>query len=111
MYKDVQKKVKNSDISFINQETILGGEELGLSGYPTFNSPTEIAKDLEDVGFNLVNLATNHCLDKFETGIKNAKEAFSKTDIVSDGIYTSQEEYDQIVTFKKKDITFWQCLF
>lgn len=106
MYADFKKEIKDSDIAFINQETVLGGTELGLSGYPTFNSPTEIAKNLEATGFNLVNLATNHCLDKYESGISNELAAFSETDMIVNGVYTSQEAYEQIPTFKKKGITF-----
>ncbi len=106
MYANVKDVVQAADIAFINQETVLGGEELGLSGYPTFNSPTEIAKNLEDTGFDVANLATNHCLDKFDTGIANELEAFSHTNIVVDGVYTSQEGYDEIKTFTVKDVTF-----
>lgn len=106
MYTNLKKDAKESDIAFINQETVLGGESLGLSGYPTFNSPTEIAKNLEKAGFNLANLATNHCLDRGEQGIANELEAFSNTNIVTDGVYTSQEAFNAIPTFKKKGITF-----
>lgn len=106
MYADIKDEVKDSDIAFINQETVLGGTQLGLSGYPTFNSPTEIAKNLETIGFNLVNLATNHCLDKYESGISNELAAFSETEMIVNGVYTSQEAYEQIPMFKKKGITF-----
>lgn len=106
MYTNFKKDAKESDIAFINQETVLGGESLGLSGYPTFNSPTEIAKNLEKAGFNLANLATNHCLDRGEQGIANELEAFSNTNIVTDGVYTSQEAFNTIPTFEKKGITF-----
>lgn len=106
MYDNFKDDLKNTDICFINQETVLGGTELGLSGYPTFNSPTEIAQNLQTVGFNLANLATNHCLDKAEQGIINELEAFSKTEIVTDGVYTSQEAFDTIPTFTKKGIIF-----
>lgn len=106
MYTNFKKDAKESDIAFINQETVLGGESLGLSGYPTFNSPTEIAKNLEKAGFNLANLATNHCLDRGEQGIANELEAFSNTNIVTDGVYTSQEAFNTIPTFKKKGIAF-----
>lgn len=106
MYADIKDEVKDSDIAFINQETVLGGTELGLSGYPNFNSPTEIAKNLEATGFNLVNLATNHCLDKYESGISNELAAFSETEMIVNGVYTSAEAYEQIPTFKKKGITF-----
>ena len=106
MYENFKDDASNTDIAFINQETILGGKELGLSGYPTFNSPTEIAKNLEDTGFNLANLATNHCLDKSDLGIENELAAFAKTNIVTDGIYTSQDRFNTIPTFTKKGITF-----
>lgn len=106
MYANFSEDLKNTDIKFINQETVLGGVDLGLSGYPTFNSPTEIAKNLESVGFNLVNLASNHCLDRMEQGIANELAAFGKTNIIHDGVYNSQEEFDTIPTFTKNGITF-----
>lgn len=106
MYANFSEDLKNTDIKFINQETVLGGVDLGLSGYPTFNSPTEIAKNLESVGFNLVNLATNHCLDRMEQGIANELAAFDETNIIHDGVYNTQEEFDAIPTFTKNGITF-----
>jgi len=107
MYKSVKKDMKDADIAFINQETMLGGVELGLSGYPTFNSPTEIAKNLKSTGFNLVNLATNHSMDKYQRGINNTLDAFRNAKgMVFDGIYDSQEAFDTIPTFEIKGITF-----
>ena len=72
MYEDVKDEIEKSDLAFINQETILGGDELGLSGYPTFNSPQCLAEQLPAFGFNMINHATNHALDKWETGVNNA---------------------------------------
>ena len=40
----IKKIVSNYDIGYYNQETILGGTELGLADYPTFNSPYFAAK-------------------------------------------------------------------
>lgn len=106
MSANVKDVVQAADIAFINQETVLGGEALGLSGYPTFNSPTEIAKNLEDTGFDVANLATNHCLDKFDAGIANELDAFAQTHITVDGVYTSEDGYNEIKTFTVKDVTF-----
>ena len=106
MYENVVEDIQKSDIAFINQETVLGGNELGLSGYPMFNSPSEIAQDLYEAGFNLVNLATNHSLDRYEKGIENELNELEKYDFIYDGVYTSQEEYDQIKTFEIDGITF-----
>ena len=47
----------------MNQETILGGEELGIFGYPQFNSPHQEADALAGAGFNVILQATNHALD------------------------------------------------
>lgn len=56
--------ISTYDIAYYNQETILGGSEIGLSSYPSFNSPYEVGDAMVDAGFNLVSLATNHTLDR-----------------------------------------------
>lgn len=60
------------DIRFCNQATLGGGIGLGISGYPTFNAPTEWSKGLEDLGCNLLNLGTNHTNDKGQDAINAA---------------------------------------
>lgn len=63
MITNIKEIVSNYDIGYYNQETILGGTELGLKDYPTFNSPYEAGDAMIDAGFNLVSLATNHTMD------------------------------------------------
>lgn len=107
MYSEVKNLIEGNDIAFINQETILGGYDLGLSGYPTFNSPSEIAQNLKDTGFNLVNMATNHALDKGQEGIDNELNAFRNAeDMAFAGIADSQDTYDNITVFEKKGVKF-----
>lgn len=64
-------EIQAADIAIVNQEVMLGGIELGLSGYPCFNSPTELGDALVTAGFNVVLHATNHALDKGAIGIDN----------------------------------------
>lgn len=107
IYENIVSDVHSKDIAFINQETPIGGQLLGITGYPMFNSPTEIIQNIYDAGFNLVNLATNHSLDRYEKGIINELNEFDKyDDITVDGVYRSQEEFDTIPTFEMKGITF-----
>ena len=47
-----------------------GGSQLGLSSYPLFNPPQELGDDLIKLGFNVVNHATNHILDKVKKAYK-----------------------------------------
>lgn len=60
------------DIAYYNQETILGGAELGYSNYPRFNTPNACGDAFLDAGFNAVSLATNHTMDKGEAGVLNS---------------------------------------
>ena len=82
------------DLVYYNQETVLGGTELGLSNYPRFNSPYEVGDAFIDAGFNLVSLATNHTMDKGEVGVTNSVNYWkSKKDkVVYSGQWISQEE-------------------
>lgn len=61
---------KDADVVFCNPETPSAGAAFGISGYPTFNAPTEFARDIvSGAGCNLINLATNHMNDKHQPGI------------------------------------------
>lgn len=102
--KDIAKEY---DLAYYNQETILGGSGLGLSGYPVFNSPYEFGDYMVDAGFNMVSTANNHCLDKGTVGIENSHKYWkSKSGILMQGTNTSEEEYDEIKSVEVKGIKF-----
>ena len=63
--------IQAADVALVNQEVIIGGEALGVSGYPAFNAPYAIGDALADAGFDIVCHATNHALDKGAKGIVN----------------------------------------
>lgn len=72
MFTEVEDLIKDKDLAYYNQESIIGGKALGLSAYPRFNSPEEIGDDMVNLGFNLVSLANNHTMDKGEVGVINS---------------------------------------
>ena len=82
------------DLVYYNQETVLGGTELGLSNYPRFNSPYEVGDAFIDAGFNMVSLATNHTMDKGEVGVTNSVNYWKskKDSVVYSGQWISAEE-------------------
>ena len=95
------------DLVYYNQETVLGGTELGLSNYPRFNSPYEVGDAFIDAGFNLVSLATNHTMDKNEEGVLNSVNYWkSKENVVTSGQWNSQEERDQPRIYEKNGIKY-----
>ena len=107
MYSLVKEEVKNYDLAYYNQETILGGSEIGVSSYPAFNSPYEVGDAMIDAGFNLVSLATNHTLDRGEKAIINSRNYWNtKKDVLAVGSYSSEEERNELRILTKNNITY-----
>ena len=81
------------DIAYYNQETILGGADLGYSNYPRFNTPDACGDAFIDAGFNMVSLATNHTMDKGETGVLHSVEYWrNHPNVAASGQWSSYEE-------------------
>lgn len=106
MFSYISEIIKNYDLRYYNQETIIGGKNLGLSNYPRFNSPDEIGSDLVYTGFNMVSLATNHSLDKGETGILYSNKFWKNQNVITAGTYSSNEERENIPVHEKNGIKF-----
>lgn len=107
MITNIKEIVSNYDIAYYNQETILGGTELGLSDYPTFNSPYEAGDAMIDAGFNLVSLATNHTMDSGKKAVENSCNYWNeKKEVLTSGSYCSEEEKNEIRIKEKNNITY-----
>ena len=107
MYSIVKPLIKNYDIAYYNQETVLGGKELGVSDYPTFNSPQEVGDAMIDAGFNLVSLASNHTMDSGEKAILASRNYWdTKSDVLAVGSYASLEDRDKVRIVEKNHITY-----
>lgn len=106
MFTNVKDFIKSHDLAFYNQETPFGGKELGYSGYPTFNTPSEIGDEMISLGFNLVSLANNHTMDKGETGAVNSLKYWNSKDIMTAGSYLSEEDRQKVDIREKNGITY-----
>lgn len=71
LFANVKSEIENADIALVNQEVILGGSEMGLSGYPAFNGPFEVGDAIAGAGFDIVLHATNHALDRGSRAVVN----------------------------------------
>ncbi|WP_242694812.1 CapA family protein [Pseudogracilibacillus auburnensis] len=96
MLKQVKDFLSDATITFANQETMIGGTSLGLSGYPTFNSPHEIGDALKEVGVNVVSLSNNHTLDRGEKAVQSAIAYWEEIDMMYVGAYKDQLDRDDI---------------
>lgn len=96
----------SADIAIVNQEVILGGKELGVSGYPSFNAPYEVGDALAAAGYDVVLHATNHALDKGKKGVLNCvsfwENNYPEMEVL--GIYDSAEDQEEICIIEKEGI-------
>lgn len=107
MLQYIKPIVPKYDLKYYNQETILGGKELGYSTYPQFNSPNEVGDAFLDAGFNLVSLANNHTMDKGEAGVLNSVNYWkSKKNVVYSGQWSSWEDRDQVHVYDINGISY-----
>lgn len=107
MYSYIKDIVKNYDLAYYNQETILGGSEICVSSYPAFNSPYEVGDATIDTGFNLVSLATNHTLDRGEKAIINSLNYWNnKSNVLTSGSYLSNNDRNKVNIKEVNNITY-----
>ncbi len=98
IFANLQEKIAAADIALVNQEVVLGGVELGVSGYPSFNAPYEVGDAIVKAGFDVSLHATNHALDKGKKGLLNTiaywKENYPEIGVL--GIHDSAEDQEEL---------------
>lgn len=105
VYVRVAGDIKKADVAVINQETPLAGRVLPLSGYPLFNSPTEAGDELVKIGFDVINQANNHILDKGEKGFAATVDYWkTKPEVKMVGAYSSDADRETIRIVEAKGI-------
>lgn len=106
LFENVAPVVKEADLALVNQEVILGGKELGVTGYPSFNAPFELGDALVNAGFDVVLHATNHALDKGKKGLVNCQDFWKNNypEIAVLGIHDSQEDQEEIYVYEHDGI-------
>lgn len=100
MLKHVKPYLEKADITIANQETMIGGTEIGLSTYPSFNSPHEVGDALKDAGVDVVSIANNHTLDRGEEAIQRAIEHWEKIEMMYTGAYKDREDQENVRVYE-----------
>lgn len=105
MLEEVVPYLSKPTITMANQETMIGGEGIGLSTYPQFNSPFQVGDALKEVGVDVVSLANNHTLDRGEEAIQRALEHWNEINIDYTGAYRNEADSQEIRIIEEEDIT------
>jgi poly-gamma-glutamate capsule biosynthesis protein CapA/YwtB (metallophosphatase superfamily) len=104
MFKPVKDILQGPDVLLANQETVLGGVEIGVSSYPMFNSPQEVGDALIDAGVDIVSTANNHSLDKGERGILNSIAYYEKVGLPYVGFFKDNQDQEKLRILRKNGV-------
>src|SRR5699024_579946 len=100
MLERVKPYLNDSTITFANQETMIGGETLGLSTYPSFTCPFSVSNALKKAEVDVVSHANNHTLDRGEKAIMNATEHWEKIDMMYTGAYRNEADSNKLRVYE-----------
>ena len=102
LYKNVLNMISSADIAFLTQETLMTGG--GNSAYPYFNSPRQLGYDLCDIGFDVVNIANNHMLDKKAEGLSATIDFWDTLPATMIGGYKNEADFNKVRIIEKNGI-------
>ncbi|CAN5368591.1 hypothetical protein BH09PAT4_BH09PAT4_05530 [soil metagenome] len=106
LFSKVAPYLKDSDLSYCNQESPSDGQ-LEVSGYPTFNAPPAFANNLSQLGCNIINLANNHANDRGQAGINATLDVWNKLPTLAvAGVAKNQTNHDSVAYFTAEGVRF-----
>lgn len=106
VFSNMKDVIGAADLALVNQEVIIGGKEIGISGYPCFNADYTLADELVETGFDVILHATNHALDKQGRGITNCLSYWDTNypQMHVLGIHDSAEDQEEICVIEQNGI-------
>ena len=97
VFENIKEYTLNADITVGNLETTFAGSSRGYTGYPTFNTPEVLGKNLKNIGFDVICTANNHSMDKGYSGIESTLNFLDEYGLDHYGTARSTEEQNTIL--------------
>lgn len=97
LFEPVRPWIEAADLAIANLETTLTGSRFPWAGYPSFNTPPELARDVSAVGFDALTRANNHALDYGEYGLQQTSAALDRYGVPHTGANRTAEEREKIL--------------
>ena len=106
-YEHLGTLISDADLAILNQETIIS-DDFEPSSWPFFCTPSAMARDMSELGFDAFSIANNHVLDKGEDGLKSTLEFWKENypEVPVYGAYMNDEDMNNIRTLTVNGIKF-----
>ncbi|AGC68377.1 CapA domain protein [Thermoclostridium stercorarium subsp. stercorarium DSM 8532] len=84
--------VEEADLSIIDFEGACMETDTNYTGYPLFNAPPAIITAFAYAGFDMVNTANNHCLDRGLNGLFETRDIIKRNNLQVIGTFEDASE-------------------
>ncbi|MCI7768111.1 MAG: CapA family protein [Oscillospiraceae bacterium] len=91
-YAGVADLLDKSDITVLNQETLICNDIFEPSTYPCFNSPVALGDHMAELGVDVFTIANNHTLDKGVKGLSACLDYYDERGMVRVGAYRDEAD-------------------
>jgi poly-gamma-glutamate capsule biosynthesis protein CapA/YwtB (metallophosphatase superfamily) len=96
MLSKVKPLVAGADLAICHIETPLSADDKGISGYPVFNTPHELADAVAWAGYDGCSTASNHSVDRGVAGVKETLGALDANRVAHAGTARNAKESRRI---------------
>ncbi|PKM82937.1 MAG: poly-gamma-glutamate biosynthesis protein [Firmicutes bacterium HGW-Firmicutes-14] len=103
-FSEAEPYLSSADLTIGNLETTVAGPEKGFTGYPQFNTPSELLTALRSAGFDVLTTANNHSLDRREYGVLKTIENLESAGLEHTGTFSSAEERGRYLIIERNGI-------
>lgn len=92
-FKETSSYFNSADLAIGNLELTFGGTESGsYRGYPTFNTPDDLADAVKNSGISMLMTANNHSYDTSLFGLKRTLEVLDQKGLSHTGTRQTEDE-------------------
>ncbi len=106
LFDNIAPYIQAADLAYIDQETHIGGSDIGVSGYPSFNTTDEMADAVVNAGFDFVASATNHSYDHGQEALEHSLSVWEKQPVEFTGTAVTAEQYNHLALQERNGIKF-----
>lgn len=97
-FEDIRQDTAPADLTLANLETTLAGKDMLYSGYPSFNTPEQLALAVkETLGVDIVSTANNHSLDRLFPGLVKTIANLDRYGLKHMGTYADVKDSEKIL--------------
>ena len=105
MFDGVRHLIGPADLAICHLEVPLDPESRGLSGFPLFNAPAEVADGLVAAGYDGCSTASNHSYDQGVNGVAGTLDVLEAAGLEPAGMSRSFDEGWEAALFDLGDLT------